>query len=155
MAKKLIRKKNLPIKIMKTKFKLSERVLHFSQLMYFTFSNFLSNNLWESASSCSFCWVLTVRTSLDSLALRIFTCSGSCLRRQLSGFARGYVRRAGRRSCFLRRCCCWRAGHTWRWWRDRQRKTGSRISAWGSSTGGSWSGFRWACSAWAPAFRCP
>lgn len=56
--------------MIKTKFNFSERLLHFSQLMYFTFSNFVSNNLWESASSCSFGFVFSfVPVSLIILTL--------------------------------------------------------------------------------------
>ena len=38
---------------------ITDRLLHFSQLMYFTFSNFAANNLWESASACSFGFVFS------------------------------------------------------------------------------------------------
>ena len=37
----------------------SEKLLHFSQFIFLTFSNFNTNNLWESASSCSFGFVFS------------------------------------------------------------------------------------------------
>ena len=44
---------------MQKKENITDRLLHFSQLMYFTFSNFAANNLWESASACSFGFVFS------------------------------------------------------------------------------------------------
>jgi len=38
---------------------LSDKLLHFSQFIFLTFSNFNTNNLWESASSCSFGFVFS------------------------------------------------------------------------------------------------
>ena len=44
--------------------------MHFCQLLYFTISNFLANNLWENASSCSFGFVFSfVPISLIILTL--------------------------------------------------------------------------------------
>jgi membrane protein len=62
----------------KKTFNLSEKLLHFSQFLYLTLSNFAANNLWESAAACSFGFVfsfvpvsLIILTILTSI-IRIF-----------------------------------------------------------------------------------
>ena len=62
----------------KNPFNFSEKILHFSQFLYLTLSNFAANNLWESAAACSFGFVfsfvpvsLIILTLLTSI-IRIF-----------------------------------------------------------------------------------
>ena len=62
----------------KNTFNLSDKLLHFSQFLYLTLSNFAANNLWESAAACSFGFVfsfvpvsLIILTVLTSI-IRIF-----------------------------------------------------------------------------------
>ena len=53
----------------KIKLKRSQRLTKMGQIIYLTCSNFQSNNLWESASSCSFGFIF----SFVPLALIILT----------------------------------------------------------------------------------
>ena len=62
-----MKKKNAPI--IKIKLKRSQKLTKMGQIVYLTCSNFEANNLWESASSCSFGFIF----SFVPLALIILT----------------------------------------------------------------------------------
>ena len=62
-----MKKKNAPI--IKIKLKRSQKLTKMGQIVYLTCSNFETNNLWESASSCSFGFIF----SFVPLALIILT----------------------------------------------------------------------------------